>query len=154
MAATPRMTQATVASFRLSCSISRSASTSSQCPVAKRSSLRALCACASRIAVPTWPASSRACPAAAKACSYWSRQPSVTALLICSSRRRSVRAGSAWVTASARSNSGSASVIRPCTVVTSVSTCSAQPMDQLSSASVAAASALLAASPAFSTSPM
>ena len=29
--------------------------------------------------------------------SYWSRQPSVTAWLICSSSRRSVSAGSAWV---------------------------------------------------------
>ena len=77
----------------------------------------------------------------------------MTALLICSSRRRSVRAGSAWVTASARSNSGSASVMCPCTAVTSVSTCSAQPMAQLSSASVAAASALVATRPAFSTSP-
>ena len=75
------------------------------------------------------------------------------ALLICSSSRRSVRAGSAWVTVSARSNSGSASVICPCTMVTRVSTCKAQPIAQLSPASDAAASAAAATRPAVSTSP-
>ena len=53
----------------------------------------------------------------------------------------------------ARSNNGRASVICPWTAVTMVSTCSAQPMAQLSPASDAAVSALAATRPAFSTSP-
>ena len=63
--------------------------------------------------MPARSASCWASRAAAKAPSYWSRSPSVTALLICSSSRRSVSAGSAWVTARARSYRGSASAIRP-----------------------------------------
>ena len=62
----PRSTQAAPGSFRFSGRISTSASASSQRPVSKSSWPRALCACASRIAVPTWSARSRACPAAAK----------------------------------------------------------------------------------------
>ena len=62
-------------------------------------------------------------------------------------------AGSAWVTVSARSNSGSASVMLPCTAVTIVSTCRDQPIDQLSSAWVAASRASAATRPAVSTSP-
>ena len=74
-------------------------------------------------------------------------------MLTCTSSRRSASAGSAWVAASARSYSGSASVRRPCTEVTSAIMSSAQPMAQLSSASDAASSALAATWPAFSGSP-
>ena len=152
-AAMPRSQQAAMGSFRSSGRTSTSAIASSHRPVSKSSWPRALCAWTSRITVPAWSARCRACRAAAKASSYRSRSPRVTALLICSSSRRSVRAGSAWVTVSARSNSGSASVICACTAVTMVSTCRAQPIAQLSPASDATSSAAAATRPAFSTSP-
>ena len=59
----------------------------------------------------------------------------MTALLISSSSRRSLSAGSASVAASARSNSGRASAIRPRAEVTAAISSSAQPMAQLSPAS-------------------
>ena len=91
----PRSTQAAAGSFRFSGRLATSASASSHRPVSKSSWPRAPCAWARRIAVPTWSASSVPArprsgpPRTGRDC------PASTALLICSSSRRSVSAGSA-----------------------------------------------------------
>ena len=107
-AAMPRSLQAAACSGQAAVSTGhRFAPPGANRPIARcrRSSWpSAVCACASRTTAPSWRARRSPCRAAPKAFSYRSRLARLTALLICSSSRRSVRAGSASVTASARSN--------------------------------------------------
>ena len=91
--------------------------------------------------LPARSVSSQTARAAAIASLYWSRLLMATAWLIWSSSRRSARSGSRSVTLRARSKSGSDALTSPFIRAETVSTCSAQPVAQSSSASSATTSA-------------